>query len=543
MDMAEQRIRWSIDSMVLRDASLFSFGWCAYALVPIVRLAVLLDYADGTQEVVPARYGVNRDDVTASFPQLTSACGFFVHATLSSEQAVTAVWLEVHRADGSHEKLSCPLPEQTHAGPMPGQRPPSLPWTTLVKDSFRAFWMLLRGDWGAVWRGAKQRYDWLRAGSADDVTLRKLFAGLSAGAVLIVDHSLGGGANQFRAGRVRLHTEAGRDVVVWTFVPYLLRHEISITSGAGGSERKLQLAWEAWELLLASRKVTDVEFNNCVGYPRQEEVPAMLAAFRQVGGARLRVFLHDFHMVCPSHFLLNDEGKFCGVPDIEQCRKCLPRINDGLAGLFAARDIDLWRLRWGEMLQVADEVVHFSHSSRDLLTRAYPILRDDQWVLRPHQVAAAKSSFNYPRGETGMRVAVVGHISRHKGSTVVLDLIRQARRQKVDLQVVVIGTLDAVDDAEQVLQTGTYQPEDLAELLAQHRVHMALMPSICPETFSYVTHELMQIGVPLISFKIGAQAEAVSAYQRGRVTEMGSAQELLQQIQEFKTELDSRRLP
>jgi glycosyltransferase involved in cell wall biosynthesis len=426
---------------------------------------------------------------------------------------------------------------------MPGQRPPSLPWTTLIKDSLRAFWMLLRGDWGAVWRGAKQRYNWLRAGAADDPTLRKLFSSLSAGAVLIVDHSLGGGANQFRNSRVRHHIDAGRDVVVWTFIPYLLRHEITIASGSGEPERKLQLAWEAWELLLASRKVTDVEFNNCVGYPRQEEVPAMLAAFRQVGGARLRVFLHDFHMVCPSHFLLNDEGKFCGVPDVEQCRKCLPRINDGLAGLFAARDIDLWRLRWGEMLHVADEVVHFSRSSRDLLMRAYPILRDDQWVLRPHQVAAATSRFSYPRGESGICVAVVGHISRHKGSAVVLELIRQARLQQVDLQVVVIGTLDLVDEEAKVIQTGTYQHDDLPKLLTEHRVHMALMPSICPETFSYVTHELMQIGVPLISFKIGAQAEAVSAYERGRVTEMGSAQELLQQLQDFKTELDSRQLP
>jgi glycosyltransferase involved in cell wall biosynthesis len=40
-------------------------------------------------------------------------------------------------------------------------------------------------------------------------------------------------------------------------------------------------------------------------------------------------------------------------------------------------------------------------------------------------------------------------------------------------------------------------------------VGLCLLPSIWPETFSYVTQELMSLGVPLVCFDLGAPAECV----------------------------------
>ncbi len=543
MGLNEVGPQWSVDSLLIRDSGLFCYGWCAESGQRFVGAELLLEYPSGALETVRVQYGVHRPDVTANFSHLPSACGFFVHATLARSEAASAVWLLAHRSDGTLARLKCPLPVQAQSDSESGGAG-GLVWSSLLMDILRMPWMLLRGEWRVVWRGVKMRRALLRSPSSDKSTVRRVFEGLRADTLLIFDHSLGGGANQFRAGLVRSCTEAGREVVVWTFVLHLLQYEVNIYSGPDAPVRRMHVPWRAWQWLLASRKVGEVVFNNCVGFPRQEEMPGVLMAFRQQGGARLRVYLHDFHMVCPSHFLLNDEGRFCGVPKhLAQCRQCLPRINDGLAGLFAARNIDLWRQRWGDMLQVADEVVHFSRSSRELLSRAYPAVREVQWVLRPHQIAPAKGRFHYPKGKAGVRVAVVGHIGRHKGSGVVLDLVRQARQEQVPLEVVVIGTLDTADETIAITQTGSYQHDALAELLDGQEVHLALMPSICPETFSYVTHELMQLGVPLISFTLGAQAEAVSAYDRGRVLPLGSPRELLRQIQEFKDELDARELP
>lgn len=541
MEESRQGASWSVDALVLRDGVLFSYGWCADPCAQIVKLDLLLEYAGGASHAVHTQYGAPRADVSATFPGLPSACGFFVHTALPRDEAVQSIWLKAQCADGSCQSLSCPVPEQAAQDRVQGGLLPLVPWRTWLSDGKRALRMLRQGDWRRFWPYAKARYASLRARAGNDATLRKMFSQLRPGVTLIVDHSLGGGANQFSAGLVKNINHRGRDVVVWRFIPYLLRHEISIHDAAE-TVRKLYLNWDAWALLLASGKVTEVVFNNCVGYSRQEQVPAMLAAFKLVGGARLRVYLHDFHMGCPSHFLLDYEGRFCGAPDIQHCRQCLPRIDDGLAGLFVARDIDLWRQCWGEMLKIADELVYFSKSSRTLLTRMYPSLRDDQWVFQPHQVTPAQGKFHYPHDEPGLRVAVVGHIARHKGSASVLSLVREAQQREVALQVVVIGTMDAADASTPIVQTGTYEPDALCRLLTEHRVHMALIPSICPETFSFVTHELMQLEVPLMCFNLGAQADAVCAYEKGCVVPLGSAQELLRRMQEFKVELDNRNL-
>ena len=536
--------QWAVDSLVLREGTVFTHGWCAHPKWTIDSLEIALFYVDGQQETVNLQYGLTREDVSAAWPGLVSACGFSAYTSLKHAKAVKQVRLEVHFAGGKAQSILLPLPVQPSGNSANGPDIAPFPWKKLTADFLRVPRMLLRGQWSVLWRGLTNRIAWWRVRSVTESASRKAFAEINQNAVLIVDHALGGGANQFRSDLVNRHVESGRDVIVWTFVPYLLRYEISIHHAHGARVRKMYLEWDAWRWLLEGGKVSLVEFNNCVGFPRQEQVPLMLTAFRNAGVARLRLYLHDFHMVCPSHFLMNDEGRFCGVPDVARCRTCLPNINDGLAELFGARDIDLWRRNWAEMLAVADEIVYFSRSSREILARAYPNIRADQWLFRPHQIASARGKFQYPSTQPGLRVAVVGHISRPKGSEEIMALVRLAVVNDVPLEVVIIGTLLGIseDGDLPLMQTGPYAHKDLCKILNAQRVHLVLMPSICSETFSYVTHELMQLEAPILCFNLGAQAEAVASYSLGRVVALGSASGVLANIQAFKADLDSRAL-
>lgn len=54
-----------------------------------------------------------------------------------------------------------------------------------------------------------------------------------------------------------------------------------------------------------------------------------------------------------------------------------------------------------------------------------------------------------------------------------------------------------------------------------------LVPSICPETFSYTTDEIMQMGYPLIVFNLGAPAERVKNYEFGKVVEINKIKEMI----------------
>ena len=94
---------------------------------------------------------------------------------------------------------------------------------------------------------------------------------------------------------------------------------------------------------------------------------------------------------------------------------------------------------------------------------------------------------------------------------------------------VVIGDIDpAYPLAKPAHVHGNYQLRDLPALVARYGVTAWFIPSIWPETFSFTTHEALATGMPVYSYDIGAQGEALSravkAGAEGAVLPLGSAQ-------------------
>jgi hypothetical protein len=92
-----------------------------------------------------------------------------------------------------------------------------------------------------------------------------------------------------------------------------------------------------------------------------------------------------------------------------------------------------------------------------------------------------------------------------------------------------------------VVETGPYERNALADLLTTHKIHVVLMLSIWPETFSYVTHELIKLRVPLLSYDIGAQGDAIRQYPFGITIPLASdGFALLDHIHAFRSDLERR---
>lgn len=68
---------------------------------------------------------------------------------------------------------------------------------------------------------------------------------------------------------------------------------------------------------------------------------------------------------------------------------------------------------------------------------------------------------------------------------------------------------------------------------------MVLIPSICPETYSYTTSEAIYSGYPCISFDIGAPAERIKKHNAGFVIKEISAKSLMKMIKKI---VDDRSL-
>ena len=132
---------------------------------------------------------------------------------------------------------------------------------------------------------------------------------------------------------------------------------------------------------------------------------------------------------------------------------------------------------------------------------------------------------------------MVGSITEHKGALVLDELSRAIEETGVLVRIVILGVLDANVPIRGVTETGLYDQQKLPDLLEQEGVHLALMPSICPETFSFVTHELISMQVPVACFGLGAQGDIVSRYALGHIVSARDGAGMLRELISFSQEI------
>ena len=138
---------------------------------------------------------------------------------------------------------------------------------------------------------------------------------------------------------------------------------------------------------------------------------------------------------------------------------------------------------------------------------------------------------------TRLHIGVLGEIGPHKGGAIVQALSEEIIRQDADTRISVIGTLEADCDATVVSETGPYDASSLVDMVEASGANIFLFPSIWPETFSYVIGELMQLDVPIVCFDMGAPAERLRRYPKGKSIPFSDAPDILLQLNNFHAEL------
>jgi glycosyltransferase involved in cell wall biosynthesis len=359
------------------------------------------------------------------------------------------------------------------------------------------------------------------------------------GGVLVLDHGMGGGANRYRQERVALLRAAGCAVVQVESELSSLSYRVRVLPPRG--EALVELRLETFDALLAFVEGVEaqrIEVNNLVGF---EDVPMLLerllALKRRDPSVRMRFNLHDFHAACPAFTLIDAGGAHCGVPALEACRRCLPANARHSLGMNAGIVVEEWRGAWAAFLDAADERVAFSASSLALLAKALPTLRTEGWRVEPHVVDAREFRPVAPRLEPPVVVVAVGHLNHAKGATLLADLARRAAERALPLRFTVVGTVEGESPEPRVRVTGAFERGALCGLLEAEGAGIAFVPSICPETYSYVTDELMATGLPLAVLDIGAPAERVARYDRGLVLPRQGLDEQLDALLGFASAL------
>lgn len=345
--------------------------------------------------------------------------------------------------------------------------------------------------------------------------------------VCLVEHDLGGGADTYAQQRVAQYLKEGRAMLRLRY--RLDARRVELTACCGEATYRVVVD----ELLeLADPRFprfTHMLINELAGWYLKiaEPNPDMLNAVRgataallkvrQAHNATLEFLFHDFFALCPSITLVeNSTRRFCNIPAVEDCVDGSRCLGQGcIKETFSMED---WRTAWSALLAQADTVVFFSNNSRRLVEKVYTF-RPEQIQICSHTVPSFGGITLAIPDDGPMRVAVVGDINLHKGSEMVVALGQLLEQTDNGESIVVLGNLHADSVPKTVTVLGPYKHEDLPDLLAEQRVTVGFMASVCPETFSFVTHELVSLGLPLVSFDLGAHGETIAQLPNGRVAQ------------------------
>ncbi len=320
-------------------------------------------------------------------------------------------------------------------------------------------------------------------------------------------HALGGGAQMDLSRRMQHEIQAGAAVVVLRVGVGVVRWQVELHGTEGvtmGSTDDFEFLRQLMALLPARRLI----YSCGVGDRDPAGLPDMLLALGSAEAGGWEVLFHDYLPLSPSYTLLGDDGLYHGLPEPGKTKDKAHRAQrpDG-----TEVDLSAWRAAWGRLMAAADRIEVFSSNSRDLVAEAYP-QQADKIEIRPHAPLHQLKRFPQARTFGGSRVPVIGvlgNIAPHKGAAVLVELSRILARSG-QARLVLLGKLDpAFRLARPAQEHGEYAPEDLPALIARYRISAWLMPSIWPETFSFVTHEAIATGLPVFAFDLGAQGDLV----------------------------------
>ncbi|MBY6202687.1 glycosyltransferase [Maritalea mobilis] len=345
------------------------------------------------------------------------------------------------------------------------------------------------------------------------LALAAALAGFSASGPLslFVAHSLGGGAEHALQDEIEDLIAEGQSAMVLRVGgahPFQLE-----VHGASGVVAGTTDALDVVQSILAPVPALRIVYSCGVGYPDPASLPDVMLSLKRHGhDDRVEARVHDFFMLSPSYNLLNSDGSYRGLPETDSTDP----MHVAVSKAGEATSLAEWRRRWGRFLAQCDEVRTFSESSADLVRQVYPELRGDTLRVRPHRLSAELRSVAPPAPGSGHVIGILGNINRAKGGQLLCDLAQRIDMNGASYRMVVIGNVDPEFSLGPLVTLhGSYERNEIAHLAERYHVATWLVPSVWPETFSYVTHEVLQTGLPVIGFDIGAQGEALRQSAHG----------------------------
>jgi O-antigen biosynthesis protein len=206
---------------------------------------------------------------------------------------------------------------------------------------------------------------------------------------------------------------------------------------------------------------------------------------------------------------------YCGEPPQAVCDACVAQNGSP----FGILGVGLWRRRWRRLLSSARRVFVPDDDVGKRLARYIPGV---PMTVRPHPESArlprvshrvrTSTSDHVPR-----RIGVIGQIGVHKGWKVLCACAQDVLERDLPLVFVVIGSTP--DDIHARLLgmevSGPFLENALAAFVSKAAIDMVFLPSVWPETYSFVLSQVLELGLYPVAFNLGAIANRIRTLRCG----------------------------
>ena len=342
----------------------------------------------------------------------------------------------------------------------------------------------------------------------------------SQNSILFVSHNLGGGTAQYEKNFSAEHPEN--------------IYFVKIISYGKNLCFKLESKNNPLKVYLPAEQVSSVfhyEFksvviNSLLQIYNPFKMMEMLETYKsKYEKTKFIYHIHDFHCVCPIVNLIANNWD-CDLKCSEH--KCK-------FDLFVNRytgSIDDWRKQWYKLLNITDEIICFSENSRNIILKAYSKLDNNKVIVKPHSMSYCHYGKIEGVEQLPLHIGIIGAVfTVPKGKLVIQELLR---RIPSDIPVTFIGaTKKQMGISRKNTEFyGKYKYDELPELIKKSTISMGIFPSIWSETFSYLVSEHIMMGLPIMCFDIGAQADKVRAYDKGIVVK--DVDEMVEKIEKLR---------
>lgn len=318
---------------------------------------------------------------------------------------------------------------------------------------------------------------------------------------LFISNGLGGGTSLFADSMLSSHD----NVWILNSVSYMYDFYYSITNAQG--EKQLIRLGEITEVFKCDFR--EIVINSLVGYNHVYKLLELVIDYKKNHPqTALIYYVHDYQSICPHKNLVHNHS-YCKLA----CQRLNCKINT--PEFTYKTDLESWRGRWGEFLQVCNRIICFDTSGKELLDQAYPNNGFNVAII-PHEVLDMPFSC-VEVSDKCPHVGIIGNCdSVIKGKYLIWDFLR---KRGSNIPVSFIGTpkKKVKGPKKNTSFVGEYNREDLQKHIENEGINVVLFTSVAPETFSFVISEVMEMGLPIVCLNIGAQGHRVSEYDNGYV--------------------------